>query len=248
MSVAIRRLEESDETASFDCGDVPLNNYLKKHAWVNQEKSSIGVTYVAVDDAALGAVLGYFTIAMSSVPREGFPKKYVRGLPNYDLPLILLARLAVDLRFAGKGIGHALISEAFRISLRIAGEWMPLHHYRCLSPPDELVCTIRICTLRGLSTRRAAENVPRYSNHSKCGATWLTGRVRQQATRSTHRDPQGGGRVESLANALAWYIEGRKGESIRSDHFSFCLQFHPYPVFLFRFSASCARTTRVSTL
>jgi GNAT superfamily N-acetyltransferase len=122
MAVIIRRLEESDETGNFDCGDAPLNNYLNKHAWVNQEKSSIGVTYVAVEEAAPRRVLGYFTIAMASVPREALPKKYVRGLPNYDLPLILLARLGVDLRFAGKGIGHALISEAFRISLRVSGE------------------------------------------------------------------------------------------------------------------------------
>jgi len=82
----------------------------------------MGVTYVAVEEAAPRRLLGYFTIAMSSVPREAFPKKYVRGLPNYDLPLILLARLAVDLRFSGKGIGHALISEAFRISLRVSSE------------------------------------------------------------------------------------------------------------------------------
>lgn len=122
MAVIIRRLEESDETGNFDCGDAPLNNYLNRQAWANQEKISIGVTYVAVEEAALRGVLGYFTIAMSSVSREAFPKKYVRGLPNYDLPLILLARLGVDLRFAGKGIGHALISEAFRISLRVSGE------------------------------------------------------------------------------------------------------------------------------
>jgi len=122
MAVVIRRLEESDQTAVFDCGDAPLNNYLNKYAWVNQEKSSIGVTYVAVEEAVPRRVLGYFTIAISSVPREAFPKKHVRGLPNYDLQLILLGRLAVDLRFAGKGIGHALISEAFRINLRVSGE------------------------------------------------------------------------------------------------------------------------------
>jgi GNAT superfamily N-acetyltransferase len=122
MAVVIRRLEESDETGNFDCGDAPLNNYLTQYAWVNQAKSSIGVTYVAVEEVASRTVLGYFTIAMSGIPREAFPPKYVRGLPNYDLPLILLARLAVDLRFTGKGIGHALISEAFRISLRVSGE------------------------------------------------------------------------------------------------------------------------------
>jgi len=122
MAIVIRRLEEREEVENFDCGDEPLNNYLKRHAWSNQEKSSIGVTYVAVDESAPRAVLGYFTLATASVPRAAFPKRYVRGLPPYDLPLILLARLAVDRRFAGRGLGHVLISEAFRISLRVADE------------------------------------------------------------------------------------------------------------------------------
>jgi GNAT superfamily N-acetyltransferase len=122
MAVIIRRLEEQDDVEDFDCGDEPLNNYLKRHAWTNQEKSLIGVSYVVVDEAAPHAVLGYFTLAMASVPRDAFPKRHIRGLPPYDLPLILLARLAVDRRFAGRGLGHALLSEAFRISLRVANE------------------------------------------------------------------------------------------------------------------------------
>lgn len=122
MPVTIRRLEEFDELESFDCGDEPLNNYLKRHAWTNQEKSSIGVTYVAIDESLPRIVLGYFTLATSSIPRDSLPKKHVRGLPPYDLPLILLARLAVDKRFSGKGLGHALISEAIKIVLRVANE------------------------------------------------------------------------------------------------------------------------------
>jgi len=122
MAIVIRRLEEQDEVEHFDCGNSPLNNYLKRHAWANQEKISIGVSYVAIDETAPRAVLGYFTLAMASVRRDMFPTKYVRGLPPYDLPLVLLARLAVDQRFAGRGLGHALISEAFRISLRVADE------------------------------------------------------------------------------------------------------------------------------
>ena len=54
MAVIIRRLEESDDTDNFDSGDAPLNNYLNKYAWVNQEKTSIGVTYVAVEEAVPG--------------------------------------------------------------------------------------------------------------------------------------------------------------------------------------------------
>jgi GNAT superfamily N-acetyltransferase len=121
-AVLIRRLEEFDQVEAFDCGDDPLNNYLKRHAWANQQKSSIGVTYVAIDEGAPRTVLGYFTLATASVPRDAFPMKYVRGLPPYDLPLILLARLAVDRRFSGKGLGHALISEAFKIALRVADD------------------------------------------------------------------------------------------------------------------------------
>lgn len=122
MPVLIRRLEEFDQVEAFDCGDDPLNNYLKRHAWANQQKSSLGVTYVAIDEGAPRTVLGYFTLATASVPRDAFPRKYVRGLPPYDLPLILLARLAVDRRFSGKGLGRALISEAFKIALRVADD------------------------------------------------------------------------------------------------------------------------------
>jgi GNAT superfamily N-acetyltransferase len=122
MAIAIRRLDEHDNVADFDCGDDRLNNYLERHAWINQAKTSIGVTWLAVDDGAPFTVLGYFTLAIASVPREAFPRKYVRGLPPYELPLILLARLAVDRRFSGRGVGRALISEAFRITLRVASE------------------------------------------------------------------------------------------------------------------------------
>ncbi len=122
MAILIRRLQASDHVDGFDCADAPLNNYLKRHAWANQDKVSIGVTHVAVDEGAPQTVIGYFTLAMASVPRDSFPRKYVRGLPAYALPLVLLARLAVDHRFAGRGLGHALIAEAFRIALRVSGE------------------------------------------------------------------------------------------------------------------------------
>jgi GNAT superfamily N-acetyltransferase len=122
LPVIVRRLEEFDDAADFDCGDLPLNDYLRRHAWSSQGKSSLGVTYIAVDEDAPGAILGYFTLAASSLARDRFPKKYVRGLPPYDLPFILLARLAVDRRLASRGLGRALMAEAFRIALRVADE------------------------------------------------------------------------------------------------------------------------------
>jgi GNAT superfamily N-acetyltransferase len=120
VAVTVRRLQETDVVENFDCRDEALNNYLKRHAWTNQQKISIGVTYVAVDDAAPHAVIGYFTLATSSVPRDAFPQKHVRGLPPYDLPLLLLARLAVDQHFRGKGLGHLLLTEALKISVNVS--------------------------------------------------------------------------------------------------------------------------------
>ena len=122
MATIIRLLEENDSTESFDCGDSGLNHYLKAHAWNNQKKSSIGVTYVAAEELASRVIMGYFTLATSSIPRDKLPKKPVRGLPAYDLPVILLARLAVDRRFRGHGLGHSLLSEALRISLDVSAQ------------------------------------------------------------------------------------------------------------------------------
>ena len=122
MAIGIRRLGESDRTEEFDCGDESLNRYLHLHAWQNQQKSSIGVTYIAVEESASQMPLGYFTLANASAPLSQFPKKIVRGLPAYDLPLLLLARLAVDRRFADRGLGRILLGEACRIAALVATE------------------------------------------------------------------------------------------------------------------------------
>ena len=165
MAVLIRRLEEQDEVAAFDCGDEALNNYLKRHAWANQQKSSIGVTYVALDEGAPLSVIGYFTLATASVPRDAFPKKYVRGLPPYDLPLILLARLAVDGRFSGKGsraCSHFRSLQNRTSSCRRCG--MPLHHYGRISGPGRLVCALWFHRPGGCRRERSPKNVSRHKN------------------------------------------------------------------------------------
>jgi GNAT superfamily N-acetyltransferase len=165
LTVAIRRIEESDVAENFDCGDEPLNNYLKRHAWTNQQKISIGVTYVAIDDSAPYTVLGYFTLATSSVPRDRFPKKHVRGLPPYDLPLILLARLAVDRRFCGRGLGHALLSEAQDHTPRGRRSRLSLHRHRRLSRQGRVVRPVWLYS-PGRSTRdQPAENVSRCAHN-----------------------------------------------------------------------------------
>ena len=118
MDIHFRKLEVSDRTDDFDCGNASLNEYLRRYAAKNQRRM-FGVTYVAVgcqeEDCR---VVGYFTLANTSIPRQGLPEELLKGLPKYQsLPAFLLGRLAVDSRYHGKGIGELLISRCFEYCL-----------------------------------------------------------------------------------------------------------------------------------
>jgi GNAT superfamily N-acetyltransferase len=121
MDINFRKLEASDRTDDFDCGNAQLNEYLHRYAVKNQRRMC-GVTYVAVCcDSNPCAVVGYFTLANTSVPRRGLPDEILKGLPKYsNLPAFLLGRLAVDKRHHGKGLGEVLLSRCLEHCLTIA--------------------------------------------------------------------------------------------------------------------------------
>jgi hypothetical protein len=77
-------------TRSFDCGEPFLNEYLKRYAIKNQEPHIFGATYVALSSDINDRILGYHTIANSSIPRVRMPEEVLKGLPKYsDIPDIL---------------------------------------------------------------------------------------------------------------------------------------------------------------
>ncbi|MBZ5705385.1 MAG: GNAT family N-acetyltransferase [Acidobacteriia bacterium] len=121
MPILIRRLEQNDGLKTFDCGDHRLNDYLKRHAWANQQQNLVGVTYVAADQSHPKLVIGYYTLATSSIPRHALPGELTKDLPRYqNLPVALLARLAVDLRFQGSGLGKELLRHALENVLSLS--------------------------------------------------------------------------------------------------------------------------------
>jgi GNAT superfamily N-acetyltransferase len=120
MAITVRKLDIADEEVanSFDCGDLGLNDYLKKYAVKNQQLHRYGMTYVALSSELTNRILGYYTIANSSIHRARMPEDALKGLPKYaDIPAILLARFAVDKEFARRGIGHILMSHALDLTL-----------------------------------------------------------------------------------------------------------------------------------
>ena len=99
---------------AFDCGNADLDEYLRRYARQN-EALGLGRTIVAVSrDDARGRVMGYFTLRGGSVPLDQIPEEAQRRLPKHPVPVVHLARLAVDREVRGRGLGALLLIEALR--------------------------------------------------------------------------------------------------------------------------------------
>jgi GNAT superfamily N-acetyltransferase len=109
-------LEAGHDLSAFDCGAPALDEYLKKYALVNQQNQSAR-TYVARRG---NTVVGYYTLAAGSVSREETPTRIARGLARHPVPVILLARLAVDRGEQGRGLGAGLLKDALLRAVQAA--------------------------------------------------------------------------------------------------------------------------------
>jgi len=103
-------LTSSHELAAFDCGKPALNTYLVRFALVNQ-LSGTARTYVAHRGKS---VAGYYSLAAAAVEPASAPARVGKGLARHPIPLTLLARLAVDKSEQGRGLGSALLKDAFK--------------------------------------------------------------------------------------------------------------------------------------
>ena len=66
------------------------------------------------------AVVGYYTLAVGQITREEAPERLTKGLARHRVPIMLLARLTVDLRSQGQGAGKALLRDAMQRTLQAA--------------------------------------------------------------------------------------------------------------------------------
>lgn len=105
---AIEKLRREHQLDGFDCGKADLNRFLKRQAWNNQQAHS-AQTYVLAKNLL---VFGYFSLAAGFVTHDEAPERVKKGLARHPIPVILLARLAVDKSIHGKGVGSALLKDA----------------------------------------------------------------------------------------------------------------------------------------
>lgn len=106
---AVRKLDATHDIDAFDCGKEPLDRFLKRHALVNQKASS-AQTYVVCRGEK--HVVGYYSLAVGAVEHADAPTRVGKGLARHPIPVMLLARLAIDRAEQGKGLGKALLKDA----------------------------------------------------------------------------------------------------------------------------------------
>jgi GNAT superfamily N-acetyltransferase len=100
-------LTDDHQTDGFDSGEAVLDDWLKRRAQANQA-SGASRTYVVCEGKR---VAGYYALASGAIAQAGVPGKFRRNMPD-PIPVVVLARLAVDRNHQGRGLGRAMFRDA----------------------------------------------------------------------------------------------------------------------------------------
>ena len=114
---AIAKLRSEHELDAFDCGQDDLNRFLKRQAWASQQANSAQTYVVAIGPG----VRGYYSLVAGSVAHAAASERVRKGQARHPIPVVLLARLAVDQTMQGQGVGAALLKDALMRTAGAAG-------------------------------------------------------------------------------------------------------------------------------
>jgi GNAT superfamily N-acetyltransferase len=100
----------------FSCGEPSLDEWLRKRAMANQA-SGASRTFVVVDQDQ--RVCGYYAMAAGAVAHHSATPSARRNMPD-PVPVMVLARLAVDTRAQGLKLGAALLQDAVNRAVAVS--------------------------------------------------------------------------------------------------------------------------------
>jgi GNAT superfamily N-acetyltransferase len=106
-------------TEGFRCGRPALDTWLIEHAQAATGAGSAR-TYVVGDREQDDRVVGYFALNAGGAEPASAPPRVRAGMPRHPIPVVLLARLAVDVSVQGHGLGAFLLADAMRRSMAAA--------------------------------------------------------------------------------------------------------------------------------
>jgi GNAT superfamily N-acetyltransferase len=102
-------LSGDHQTDSFDSGESVLGDWLRRRARANQA-SGVSRTYVVCEAKV---VVAYYALSSGAIAQAVVPGRFRRNMPD-SIPVVVLARLAVDRNHQGRGLGRALFRDAAR--------------------------------------------------------------------------------------------------------------------------------------
>jgi GNAT superfamily N-acetyltransferase len=108
MDFKTEPLSPTQSVEGFDCGEAPLNDYLKRHALQSHGAGAARVYVVVLG----GVVAGYHTLSAGSIEIQAASPRLLKGMARQPVPIILLGRLAVDRVQQGRGLGKLLLRDA----------------------------------------------------------------------------------------------------------------------------------------
>jgi GNAT superfamily N-acetyltransferase len=108
-------LSRDHDLTEFDCGNLPLNNWLKRFAWQNQKANAANTFVVCVGNR----VIGFYSLAVGAVEPIEAPQRLKKGLARHPIPIMVLARLAVHKEYQGLKIGSDLLKDAIVRTLKV---------------------------------------------------------------------------------------------------------------------------------
>ncbi len=112
----IEKLGKHHPIQDFDCGSFELNEFLIKFALTNQQANA-SQTHVGFGQ---GKVIGFYTLVVGDIDYSVAPDRMKKGLARRAVPAMILARLAVDQTWQGKGVGIGLLRDAAQRTLQAA--------------------------------------------------------------------------------------------------------------------------------
>jgi GNAT superfamily N-acetyltransferase len=110
------KLAAAHRTDSFCSGSAALDQWFRRHALASQQADTAR-TFVVCDGKV---VVGFYSLAVGAVDHATAPPRVAQGVGRHPIPVMLLARLAVDRRYAGRGIGRGLLKDAILRTTRAA--------------------------------------------------------------------------------------------------------------------------------
>ena len=113
----VEKLSAAHDVAAFDCGEEALNRFIQRFALASQSAGSAR-TYVVCGESR--RVVAYYSLAVGAVEHSDASARVARGLARHPVPVMLLARLAVDREEHRRRLGTALMKDALLRTVQAA--------------------------------------------------------------------------------------------------------------------------------